>query len=281
VGFPGLVLLCGNPSVGPRTSRRRTDAATDSCSSEQWSLPDDYPPQLVRTALCIEVREGRLYCFMPPLPHIKHWLDLVHSLEDTAADTGLKIIIEGYEPPPDHRINKLAVMPDPGVIEVNVHPAYSWDELVRDTEILYEEARLTRLGTEKFMLDGRHTDTGGGNHVTLGGPNSLLGPVRATAPGPAASTAAVGPDAGEVVEPAAATGDAGATGEHLEREAADGEREQNQGKQQFGHGGDLRASAVRVAIAMVAMRRLSTALTRRSCRAECCRPPRPSPAACR
>ncbi|MBV8514389.1 MAG: transglutaminase family protein, partial [Acidobacteria bacterium] len=41
-------------------------------------------------------------------------------------------------------------------------------ELVDNTVTLYEQARLTRLGTEKFMLDGRHTGTGGGNHVTLG-----------------------------------------------------------------------------------------------------------------
>jgi uncharacterized protein (DUF2126 family) len=56
------------------------------------------------------------------------------------------------------------------VIEVNIHPAENWRELVDNTSILYEEARLTRLGTEKFMIDGRHSGTGGGNHVTLGGP---------------------------------------------------------------------------------------------------------------
>ena len=145
--------------------------------SEQATLPDDYPPALIRTALCIEVRAGRLYCFMPPVTHLEHWLDLVHCLEDTAAETGLPIIIEGYEPPRDHRLNKLAVTPDPGVIEVNVHPAFSWDELVRDTDILYAEARLSRLGTEKFMLDGRHTGTGGGNHVTLGGPTPADSPL--------------------------------------------------------------------------------------------------------
>src|SRR5204862_5539523 len=67
------------------------------------------------------------------------------------------------------RVNVLNVTPDPGVIEVNVHPAASWRELVDTTLTLYEEARQSRLGTEKFMLDGRHTGTGGGNHVTLGG----------------------------------------------------------------------------------------------------------------
>jgi hypothetical protein len=145
--------------------------------SEQSALPDEYPAELVRTALCIEAREGRLYCFTPPLTHLEHWLDLVASLEATAAETGLRIIVEGYEPPRDFRLTKLAVTPDPGVIEVNVHPASSWDDLVRDTTILYEEARLTRLGTEKFMLDGRHTGTGGGNHVTLGGPTPADSPL--------------------------------------------------------------------------------------------------------
>ncbi len=67
------------------------------------------------------------------------------------------------------RVRALQVTPDPGVIEVNIHPAKDWEELVANTHILYEEARLSRLGTEKFMLDGRHTGTGGGNHITLGG----------------------------------------------------------------------------------------------------------------
>jgi len=50
-----------------------------------------------------------------------------------------------------------------------VHPSNNWDELVATTTALYEEARQSRLSTEKFMLDGRHTGTGGGNHITLGG----------------------------------------------------------------------------------------------------------------
>jgi uncharacterized protein (DUF2126 family)/transglutaminase-like putative cysteine protease len=143
----------------------------------QVALRDDLHPDLIRTALCIEPRAGRLYCFMPPLTHLEHWLDLVLCIEDTAAELGLPIIIEGYEPPRDSRLQKLAVTPDPGVIEVNIHPAESWDQLVDDTHILYEEARQTRLGTEKFMLDGRHTGTGGGNHVTLGGPTPADSPL--------------------------------------------------------------------------------------------------------
>jgi uncharacterized protein (DUF2126 family) len=63
------------------------------------------------------------------------------------------------------------------VIEVNIHPASDWDELSHNVTALYEEARLARLGTEKFMLDGRHTGTGGGNHVTIGGPTAADSPL--------------------------------------------------------------------------------------------------------
>ena len=86
-------------------------------------------------------------------------------------------VVPGYEPPQDERLLRLSVTPDPGVIEVNVHPAASWRDLVGNGEILYEEARLARLGTEKFMLDGRHTGTGGGNHVTIGGPTPGDSPI--------------------------------------------------------------------------------------------------------
>ncbi len=145
--------------------------------SRQHALPDEGAADLVRTALCVEPRDGRLYVFMPPLTHLEHWLDLVTCVEAAAESLGTPVVIEGYEPPRDPRLQKFAVTPDPGVIEVNVQPAESWDQMVSDTEALYEEARLSRLGTEKFMLDGRHTGTGGGNHVTLGGPTPADSPL--------------------------------------------------------------------------------------------------------
>ncbi len=125
-------------------------------------------PWVVRTALAIEARDGRLYAFMPPTEMLEDYLDLIEAIENAAVDTGLSIIIEGYPPPRDPRLNQIAVTPDPGVIEVNVHPAASWDELLRITQGVYSEARLSRLCTEKFMLDGRHVGTGGGNHLVVG-----------------------------------------------------------------------------------------------------------------
>jgi uncharacterized protein (DUF2126 family)/transglutaminase-like putative cysteine protease len=125
--------------------------------------------EVVRTALCVEVREKRLYVFLPPMKRAEDFLNLVAALERVAEKLALRLRLEGYGPVSDPRLSALHVTPDPGVIEVNIHPAASWEDLSSNTFALYEEARQTRLGTEKFMLDGRHTGTGGGNHVTLGG----------------------------------------------------------------------------------------------------------------
>ena len=140
-------------------------------------LQGESAPWIIRTALCVEPRDGRLHIFMPPVERTEDYLDLIAGIETTAAETGLPVVIEGETPPRDPRLNKLAVTPDPGVIEVNMHPSKTWEELVERTTVLYEEARQTRLGTEKFMVDGRHTGTGGGNHIIIGGETSTDWPV--------------------------------------------------------------------------------------------------------
>ena len=164
--------IVGPPAGGPGPGR----------SGDRGETSPEYPagesaPGIVRTALCVEPRDGRLHIFLPPQGVLEDYLELIAAVEDTARELKLPVMIEGYPPPRDHRMNMLGVTPDPGVIEVNLHPAHDWDELVDQTTILYEEARETRLATEKFMIDGRHTGTGGGNHVVLGGPTPADSPI--------------------------------------------------------------------------------------------------------
>ena len=122
----------------------------------------------IRTALTVQPRDGRLYVYLPPLDRAEDWLSLVAAVERTAAAMGQPVVLEGYKAPYDRRLLSFSVTPDPGVIEVNVHPATSWEQILRNTAELYEAARQCGLRAEKFMLDGRHVGTGGGNHVVMG-----------------------------------------------------------------------------------------------------------------
>lgn len=132
--------------------------------------------EVIRTAIAVEPRDGRLCIFMPPLERVEDYLELVTAAEAAAQKLGLPLHIEGYTPPNDPRLNVIRVAPDPGVIEVNIHPAANWDDCVATTETVYEEARQTRLGADKFMIDGKHSGTGGGNHVVVGGATTLDSP---------------------------------------------------------------------------------------------------------
>ena len=122
----------------------------------------------IRTALTVQARDGLLYIYLPPLTSAEDWLSLVAAIESTVRGQAQPVVLEGYKAPFDRRLLAFSVTPDPGVIEVNVHPAATWEQIVGNTAALYEEARHCGLRAEKFMLDGRHVGTGGGNHVVMG-----------------------------------------------------------------------------------------------------------------
>ena len=152
----------------PDPSHQQAIASMTGASERQDIVEQVAELGAVRTALAIEPREGALCVFMPPVATIEDYLELLGVVEATAHATGKPVHVEGYAPPYDPRIDVIKVTPDPGVIEVNIHPAASWRQAVETTVGLYQDARQSRLGAEKFMIDGRHTGTGGGNHIVVG-----------------------------------------------------------------------------------------------------------------
>jgi len=145
----------------------RTDATPEAV--ERAPKAKESAGWVTRSALCIEPRHGVLYVFMPPLEALEDYLELIAAIEASASELGFPVVIEGYEPPYDPRMTVLRVTPDPGVLEINIQPAKDWKGLIEQTTFLYDTARAAGLSTEKFMLDGRHTGTGGGNHFVMGG----------------------------------------------------------------------------------------------------------------
>ena len=170
------------PAMQARLAGPAGDALRDEAVNHEHVLPvaerfiAEPTSQTIRTALCVEAREGRMHVFMPPISLLEDYLHLVEAIEDTAEELAMPVMIEGYTPPGDHRLQHFKVTPDPGVIEVNLQPSANWQELMDNTTTLYDEARRSRLGTEKFMIDGRHTGTGGGNHIVLGGAEPIDSP---------------------------------------------------------------------------------------------------------
>jgi uncharacterized protein (DUF2126 family)/transglutaminase-like putative cysteine protease len=177
-----LFLIAGDSPIGMRLPLRSIAWTAPPAEPERSlfaavpELPPTPLPTQTResdpapiTALCVELRHGHPHVFLPPLHDFGHFCELVAVIEAAAAARRTAVVIEGYSPPPDARLEHFSVTPDPGVIEVNIHPSDSWADLVSNTTTIYDEAAQVGLCAEKFALDGVHTATGGGSHLTLGG----------------------------------------------------------------------------------------------------------------
>lgn len=132
--------------------------------------------QALRTALCVEPRDGALWFFLPPMPTAEAYLELVAAVERTARQLGRAVRLEGYGPPSDPRLLRCQVTPDPGVVEVNLPPTASFAEYTALLERVAACGVAAGLTTEKFQLDGREVGSGGGHHLTLGGATTAQSP---------------------------------------------------------------------------------------------------------
>jgi uncharacterized protein (DUF2126 family)/transglutaminase-like putative cysteine protease len=175
--LPAAAQLRRELALGDQPAGGVDAAATAAVDSrEDAPAPQQSAARITRTAMCAQVRSGVLYVFMPPVERLEDYLELTAAVEETSRTLSQPVLLEGYEPPRDPRLECFRITPDPGVIEVNVHPCAGWSELADRTAYLYEQARECRLTSEKFMLDGRHTGTGGGNHLVLGGASTADSP---------------------------------------------------------------------------------------------------------
>ncbi len=169
----GTVALPPRPARQPERFNR--DPSPDTLPSIPESTED--APILIRPSLCVELRDGHIHVFLPFVTVLADFLDLVAAIEESSQRLQMPVWVEGYPPPFDARLRSFGLTPDPGVLEINLPPSSDWDDMERLQTVLADEAERLRLTPSKFGFDGTHQATGGGSHITLGGPSVPDSPI--------------------------------------------------------------------------------------------------------
>ncbi len=130
----------------------------------------------IGTALCVEERDGAVRVFFPPLESADDFLALLAIVDETAQTLSMSVALEGYPPVSTPELKKFCVTPDPGVLEVALPPVTTVRQHAELVDAVFDVALHAGLHSEKYLLDGRMAGSGGGNHVTFGGPEPLQSP---------------------------------------------------------------------------------------------------------
>ncbi len=183
-GARGRILLTpGDSPISLRLPAGQGSRAVHIDNRDNRDLLTSGTPQLqepnlnVQTVLCVEHRDSRLHVFMPSLPDFAPYRQLLDAVAQTAETLRLPVVLDGAAPPTDPSLHALTVAPESGVLKLTLPPAESWDALHSRTTALYAAAHRAGLHAEKFMTDGRHTGTGGGNRIVIGGPTPEESPL--------------------------------------------------------------------------------------------------------
>ncbi|MBL8113106.1 MAG: transglutaminase family protein, partial [Acidobacteria bacterium] len=170
---PGVVPVPPEPACDPPDPRREAEIVRQ--EAIRLAAPAS-GSRAIRTALCVEEREGRVHVFLPPLATADDFLALVSEIDAVRVATGIDVALEGYPPPSSPNLLRFAVTPDPGVLEVNLPPTATFREHASLVGTTFDAALHAGLHSETYLLDGRPAGSGGGNHLTLGGPSALESP---------------------------------------------------------------------------------------------------------
>ncbi len=131
----------------------------------------DLPDDAIKRALTIEVRNGALEIFLPPLDW-HGFQQMISTLEALSVKLDLRdLVICGYAPfNTNGETTGLGLAADPGVLEVNLPPASTWQEYNATFCAISEAAHRVGLYLTKRSLNGTIRGTGGGSHLAFGGP---------------------------------------------------------------------------------------------------------------